>query len=99
MHSNASAILWVYILLLILGGLMGFLKAKSKVSLIMSVAFAAGLSLCAGNVIGKPLFLAVILLTALFVVFGIRLAKTKKFMPAGLMLILSVVTLVLLHFV
>jgi uncharacterized membrane protein (UPF0136 family) len=38
-----------------------------------------------------------VLLAALLVVFGLRLAKTKKFMPAGMMLVLTLATLVLRH--
>src|SRR5947209_284652 len=93
-------ILWVYIVLLVIGGLIGFLKAGSKVSLIMSVAFAALLSLCAAHIISPTRTaetLADVILAALLVVFGIRLAKTKKFMPAGLMLVLTVAALALRH--
>ena len=89
-------VLWIYIVLLVIGGLIGFLKAKSKVSLIMSVAFAAALSLCAAGVIFQP-YVADILLAALLVVFGLRLVKTRKFMPAGLMLVITVLVLVLRH--
>ena len=85
---RANLVLWIYIVLLVVGGLIGFLKAGSKVSLIMSVVFAALLSLCATRVIFQP-YVADILLAALLVVFGMRLAKTKKFMPSGLMLILT----------
>jgi uncharacterized membrane protein (UPF0136 family) len=92
-----STVLWIYIVLLVIGGLIGFLKAKSNVSLIMSVAFAAALSLCAAGVIFQP-YVADLLLAALLVVFGLRLAKTKKFMPAGLMLLLTIVALALRHF-
>ena len=42
-----ETILWIYIVLLVLGGLIGFLKAKSKISLITSVAFAIVLGICA----------------------------------------------------
>jgi len=93
---RASLVLWIYIVLLVVGGLIGFLKAGSKVSLIMSVVFAALLSLCATRVIFQP-YVADILLAALLVVFGMRLAKTKKFMPSGLMLILTVAALALRH--
>src|SRR2546421_11439072 len=91
---TANTILWVYIILLVIGGLIGFFKAKSKVSLIMSVGFAAALSLCASNIIFYP-YVANILLVALLVVFAMRLVKTRKFMPAGLMLIVTIVTLAL----
>ena len=89
-----DVILWIYIVLLVVGGLIGFLKAGSKVSLIMSVSFAAALSLCAARVIFQP-YMADIFLAVLLVVFGWRLTKTRKFMPSGLMLILTVAALAL----
>jgi len=88
--------LWIYIILLVVGGLFGFFKGKSQVSLIMSVCFAAALSLCAAGIIFQP-YVADILLAALLVVFAMRLVKTKKFMPAGLMLVITIVTLALRH--
>ena len=93
---NQNTILWIYIVLLVVGGLIGFLKAGSKVSIIMSVIFAALLSLCAAGIIFQP-YVADILLAALLVVFGLRLSKTRKFMPSGLMLVLTLVTLALRH--
>jgi len=90
-------ILWIYIILLVIGGLIGFFKGKSKVSLIMSVCFAAALSMCATGIIFQP-YVADILLMALLVVFAIRLAKTKKFMPSGLMLVVTLIVLVLRRF-
>ena len=93
---SPNKILWIYIILLVIGGLMGFLKGKSRVSLIMSVCFAAALSLCAANIIFQA-YVADILLAALLVVFALRLVKTKKFMPAGLMLVITIVALALRH--
>ncbi|PYJ02872.1 MAG: hypothetical protein DME25_14725 [Verrucomicrobia bacterium] len=93
---NPNKVLWIYIFLLLIGGLIGFFKGKSKVSLIMSAAFAAALSLCAVGIIFQP-YVADILLAALLVVFAMRLGKTKKFMPAGLMLITTLVALALRH--
>lgn len=93
-----NTVLWIYIVLLVVGGLIGFFKGKSQISLIMSVAFAAGLVLCAiSNVFayGFRQNLANILMAALLVVFGLRLAKTKKFMPAGMMLIATLGALAL----
>jgi uncharacterized membrane protein (UPF0136 family) len=95
---SSNVILWIYIVLLVVGGLIGFLKAKSKVSLYMSCGFAAALIVCAiPNFLdaGFRTNLANGLMAALLVVFGIRLAKTKKFMPAGLMLVATVVALAL----
>lgn len=91
----SNTVLWVYIVLLVVGGLIGFLKAGSKPSLIASVAFAALLSLCATGILNS--LITDLLLAALLIVFGMRLAKTKKFMPAGMMLVLTVAALALRH--
>ena len=86
--------LWIYIVLLVAGGLMGFLKAKSKMSLITSLVFALILILCAvGSIQGR--YAADITLLVLLVFFGMRFVKSKKFMPMGMMALLSVVTLAL----
>jgi uncharacterized membrane protein (UPF0136 family) len=89
-----NTVLWVYIVLLLVGGLIGFLKAKSQVSLVTSAASAAILVLCALGVIFKA-YVADIVMALLLVVFAIRLGKTKKFMPSGLMLIVTIAALAL----
>lgn len=91
-----DVILWIYIVLLVIGGLIGYLKAGSKPSLIVSVVFAAILALCQIRVVFQP-HMADVILALLLIVFAWRLTKSKKFMPAGLMLVLTVVTLVLRH--
>lgn len=85
-------ILWIYVVLLVAGGLMGFLKAGSKISLITSVAFAVPLALVALGII-KPFYIADILVGVLALVFAMRFAKGKKFMPSGLMVSVSVIVL------
>jgi uncharacterized membrane protein (UPF0136 family) len=90
-------VLWIYIALLIAGGMMGFIKGGSKISLIMSVAFAIPLILCVLGVIAFGI--AKWLLIALLVVFTMRLVKTKKFMPSGLMLMVTLLALAGLQFV
>ena len=95
---SPNVILWIYIALLLVGGLIGFMKAKSQMSLYMSFAFAAALTVCAlPDILDASLRvnLANGLMAALLVVFIIRLGKTKKFMPAGLMLVLTIAALVL----
>jgi uncharacterized membrane protein (UPF0136 family) len=93
MLSYADIVLWIYIVLLVAGGLVGFLKANSKMSLIMSVAFATPLAL--SLLLHWPTQLNLGLLGFLSVFFGLRYAKGRKFMPAGLMTALSVATLAL----
>jgi uncharacterized membrane protein (UPF0136 family) len=93
---NPNTVLWVYIVLLVAGGLMGFFKGKSKASLVTSCAFAAVLILCAIGVIFQR-YVADIVLAVLLVFFAHRLTKSKKFMPNGLMLVLTLLALVLRH--
>jgi uncharacterized membrane protein (UPF0136 family) len=97
MRNFADTVLWIYIVLLLVGGLIGFLKAKSKVSLITSAVFAAVLVLTQTGIFDPRVArnLVNVLLAALLVVFAIRLAKTKKFMPSGLMLVLTILVLAL----
>jgi len=95
-----NLVFWSYILLLLAGGLMGFFKARSKVSLITS-AVAAGLLVLTRIGIFEPSFgrkLSDIIMVVLLVVLAIRLTKSKKFIPSGLMLALTGVVLVLLNF-
>ncbi|HEX4645713.1 MAG TPA: TMEM14 family protein [Verrucomicrobiae bacterium] len=88
MTIRPDTILWIYIILLFVGGLIGFFKAGSKVSLITSASFAAVLILCQLRIIFQP-NVADIVLLILLVFFAVRLTKTKKFMPMGLMLIFT----------
>lgn len=90
---NDATVLWVYIALLMAGGIMGFVKAGSKASLIASSAFSAVLSLFALGVL--PTRFSWIVLAFLLLFFGKRFADTKKIMPAGLMTVLSAVALLL----
>ncbi len=91
-----NKILWIYIVVLVAGGLVGLLKANSKISLMMSLAFAAALALCATDIVQVPR-LADIILIFLVVFFGLRFAKSKKFVPAGLMSVLTAATLAWRH--
>ena len=95
-RMNATTVLWIYIVLLVAGGVAGYLKAKSHVSLYTSVGSAAVLILCALNVL--PIIVADILMGLLILVFVVRLARTRKFMPAGLMLVLTTLALAARYF-
>lgn len=98
---NAATILWIYIVLLLIGGLIGFLKAGSKVSLISAAVASAVLIVASIPSLFQPGAQKIIIetvLAALLVVFAVRLTKTKKFMPSGLMLVLTIACLALRHF-
>lgn len=95
-----NTILWIYIVLLEVGGVMGFLKAKSKVSLITSSIAAAILVFAAIPGLLTPRFasgLADAVMGVLLVVFTMRLTKTRKFMPSGMLLIFTAAALALRH--
>jgi len=90
MNPVAVAILWAYTGLLVAGGVMGFLKAGSRASLIASVACAIPLGLVAAHIL--PAVVAYVVLALLVVVFARRFAKTRSVMPAGMLVVLSAVT-------
>ena len=99
-NMHPHTVLWIYILLLLVGGLIGFLKAGSKVSLITSAVSAAALIVTnIPGLLGPGLArgAADVIMAALLVVFAIRLGKTKKFMPSGLMLVITALALALRH--
>jgi uncharacterized membrane protein (UPF0136 family) len=96
-----NIVFWSYIILLLIGGLIGFFSAGSKVSLMTSAVSAALLILTRLPGVFQPSFgraLADVIMAALLVVFAWRLTKTKKFVPNGLMMILTIVVVVLLNF-
>ena len=96
--GTASIVAIAYGILAAVGGIIGYQKASSKPSLISGLV-SGGLLVLSGFVIGRQpwgQWLAAIITALLIVVFAIRLVKTKKFMPAGIMLSAGLVTLVLL---
>ena len=90
---NDYVILWVYIGLLFLGGLIGFFKAGSKASLIASTVFGAILALFALDFL--PFHYNWIVLAFLAAFFAFRWGKSKKMMPNGVMVILSFLAILL----
>lgn len=88
-------ILLIYSILLEAGGAMGFIKAGSKASVIASTAFAVVIFLFIFNVF--PIEYAWTVIAFLILFFGMRFVKGRKFMPNGMMLILSIVTLILIR--
>jgi len=101
MMQFENFVFWSYVILLLIGGLIGFFSAGSKVSLITSAVAAALLILTRVADVIEPSFrrsFADIIMAVLIVVFAWRLSKTKKFMPNGFMMVLTVVVLALLNF-
>ncbi len=98
----ARIALGVYAGLLGVGGAIGFRKAGSRPSLIAGVvsglvaAGALGLTFVGPSMIGPGLILGAVLSLAMLAVFAIRLKKTGKFMPSGLLLGASGLILVLM---
>lgn len=82
-----------YGILVLVGGILGYIQAKSKMSLISGLVSGVLLILAAiASLAGQPwgLFLAAAITAALIVVFIIRWFKTRKFMPAGLMIVIGI---------
>ena len=82
----------IYGLVVLLGGVMGYVKAKSQVSLLAGVG--SGIALIVAWFVFRQtpvvgLGLATLIAFILFVVFVIRFSRTRAFMPAGLMMVFS----------
>lgn len=82
-----QTVVWIYTALLIVGGVIGFVKAGSKISLIASVLFAVPLVLTL--TMRWPAKVAVITLAVHFLYFASSYARKKKFMPGGLLALAS----------
>jgi uncharacterized membrane protein (UPF0136 family) len=96
--AAATTVMWIYIVLLFVGGLIGYLKAHSKASLITSAIFAGVLTLCNVDFLFQPgaaRMLSTIVLVFLLLFFTWRFAEKKKFMPNGMMAVLTLIALVL----
>lgn len=99
MTTVATAVLLIYAALMLAGGFIGYRLAGSTASITAGsasalVLFAAFLLSRYRPPLGFVSGAAVALV--LSIVFARRLLKTGKFMPAGMMLVSSIVTLVIL---
>ena len=92
MDKFSKLVSLIYGAMLILGGVMGFLKAHSKISLITgAVSGLIVLLSCKINSKSSYLYVSAISLV-LAGFFSFRFAHSHAFMPTGLMLILSTMT-------
>ena len=93
--SMVAVILAIYALMLIAGGAMGYVRAGSRASLIAGLVsgviglIAAVLAAAVKYQWGVELGLCLAAVILLF--FGPRFLISKKFMPAGLMSLLSII--------
>jgi uncharacterized membrane protein (UPF0136 family) len=97
--QTAAMVVWIYGALVLVGGVMGWVKARSKPSLISGIVFGVALILFGYGISqghAADVWVAIGLAGLLAIIMGIRFAKTKKFMPAGLLAILSAVVVAML---
>jgi uncharacterized membrane protein (UPF0136 family) len=99
--SLGRIVLAVYAVLMLVGGVMGYRAAHSAASLVAGAASAVVLLVALFLSFGAPAagyWLGSLTSLALCVVFALRLAKTGKFMPSGMLLAVSFVALVLVSY-
>lgn len=88
---NMSAVLWGYAALLVAGGLVGFLKAGSRASMVASAGCAVPVMVVAlGHL---PLLVARAEMGFLVAFFAMRWVKTGKPMPGAPMIALTLAAL------
>ncbi len=88
-----------YGLLSIVGGVMGYIKSQSKVSLISGGVSGLLLLILAGMIYSGNQWASAVaagIIALLIIVFIVRWFKTKKFMPAVPMIFFGVVSLILI---
>jgi uncharacterized membrane protein (UPF0136 family) len=96
--ATAAIILNIYGVLLLVGGVMGYVKAKSSMSLIMGIV--TGILVLAGVYLSHQNFklgFGIVTATSLLLigVFSMRFIKTKAFMPSGMLLAMSLIAAVI----
>lgn len=100
--QNTAIEIWIYGVIMILGGIMGFVKVGSKASLISGVGMGLALLVSGYGVWSGPavrsadsLAVALVIAALLLVIFAIRYAKTRRFVPGGMLAVLSLVAVVI----
>lgn len=97
--NPAFYVLVIYGIIIFIGGLMGYLKAHSTVSLYTGLCFAIFFELCAIGAkrgIEGAIYIAAVGTLVLLIFFGYRFYHSHAWMPGGVMTILSAVVLIFL---
>jgi uncharacterized membrane protein (UPF0136 family) len=97
MEQTAIEVL-VYGAIMILGGIAGYVKVGSKASLLSGVGMGLALLACGYGVwrgSEHSLVVAEVIALLLVVLFAVRYAKSRRFMPAGMLAILSLVAVIM----
>lgn len=95
--KTKAILTFLYALLVLIGGITGYAKASSLPSLLMGVAFAILLTISAVGQFKKSVlaqYSAIILTAILGLFFAWRFSQTFSFMPAGVMVIISLLVLI-----
>ena len=96
--KSSNLILFLYAILVLIGGIFGYISAGSRISLLMS-ALAFGLLMITYFLERKRgIIFAVSILAILEIFFAYRLLKTHAFFPAGLMTLATLVVIGLFLF-
>ena len=95
--QTTAIVVWVYGLLMAVGGVIGYVKVRSKASLLSGVGF--GLMLLASGYgvwhgWRNSLVVSAVMAALLVAIFAVRLVKTRRFMPAGVLALLSLAALI-----
>lgn len=97
--TKAALALTVYALFILIGGIIGHVQAQSTISLVMGIVFGL-LLLAAAFTLYKRMRGAVLIGLSLVLLldgfFTYRFLKTLRFLPSGLMLIISLMTLIIM---
>ncbi len=94
-----ATIVFVYGLLIILGGIIGYVKGGSHFSVISGSLFGIALLVCAYLISKKHLVAQYVALGLTFLLDGIftyRFAKTLSFFPAGFLSLISLAILIVI---
>lgn len=91
----------IYALFIFAGGMIGFMKAHSQISLIIGSTAAFALLISSAGIYYSQtwgFFTAFVLTTLLMFFFGYRFYLKPAFFPGGMMTLLSVATLLFLSY-